>query len=246
MERNSGATDLERWGLVVVDMQNDFLATAGYYDRRRDLDALIGRGVMTTETRNRLLSQPGTAPSGGFTYRSEALPRIVANIVAVIEQARAAHRPIAYLKAVYSREFDVQPPFLRREPDRAHYPCRPHTWGTAFIGPLHRLTAAAQPASRERVITKHTVDGLCRTELLRFLRDMNVQSVVIVGVETHVCVLTTAQSASINHFTTIILEDCVWTANEPLGQAALAIFRDAFGSTARCDDFLHHVARHAS
>jgi len=228
----------DQWGLVVVDLQNDFLAASGYYARRRELDEQIGRGVMSPDARNRLLSQPSTAPAGPFTYRSGALRPIVARIATVIEHARTAQRPIAYLQAVYGRELNVQPPFLLREPHRTHYPCTPNSWGAAFIEPLHQFTVAA-PEAHERVIIKHTVDGFFRTGLLQFLRAMAVQTVVIVGVETHVCVLTTAQTASINHFETIILEDCVWTANEPLGHAALAIFRDAFGSTARRDDFLH-------
>jgi nicotinamidase-related amidase len=227
----------ERWGLVVVDMQNDFLAAGGYYARRRDLDEQIAQGTMTAAARNRLLSQPSTALPGGFSYRVESLPRIVANIATVIEHARTQQRPIAYLKAVYSREFDVQPPFLQQEPNREHYPCKPDSWGTAFIEPINQFTIARHTAYRERVIEKHTFDGFFQTDLLQFLRGTGVQTVVIVGVETHVCVMTTAQSASINQFKALILEDCVWTANEDLGQMALAIFRDAFGSTAQCERY---------
>jgi nicotinamidase-related amidase len=109
----------------------------------------------------------------------------------------------------------------------------PHSWGAAFIEPIRRYTVARHTASPERVIEKHTFDGFYQTELLQFLRDRQVQTVVLAGVETHVCVLTTAQSAAINQFKTIILEDCVWTASEELDQRALAIFRDAFGVTAR-------------
>jgi nicotinamidase-related amidase len=187
---------------------------------------------MTTEARQRLLSQPSVAPAGGFGYRVESLPRTVANIVAVIEHARAQAWPIAYLKAVYGREFDVQPPFLGREPHRAHYPCKPHTWGAALIEPIQQFAVTGRSASRERVMVKHTLDGFFETGLRQFLCDADVRTVVVVGVETHVCVAATATSASINQFDTLILEDCVWTANEQLGQGALAIFRDAFGATA--------------
>jgi nicotinamidase-related amidase len=234
----AGATALDGWALVVVDMQNDFLAAGGYYARKRNLDEQVGRRTMAAEARNRLLRQPGTAPPGGFRYRDEALPRVVANIATVIEHARTQQRPIAYLQAVYSRAFEVQPPSLRRDPQREHYPCKPHSWGAAFIAPLNRFTVVGHTASRERVIVKHTFDGFFHTELLPFLHARDVRTVVIVGVETHVCVLTTAQSAASNHFNTLILEDCVWTANEELGRGALAIFRDAFGSTARCNNYL--------
>jgi nicotinamidase-related amidase len=235
MEKEAGVTNLGQWGLVVVDMQNDFLAAGGYYARRKELDQRVHQRTMTVEARNRLLSEPSSAPHEMFSYRVESLPRIVANIVKVIERARAQQRPIVYLQAVYSREIDVQPPFLWQDPSREHYPCKPNSWGAGFIEPIHHLTTGRQTPSRERVIAKHTLDGFCRTALLRFLRERDVQTIVIAGVETHACVLITAQSASINQFKTIILEDCIWTANEVLGQGALAIFRDAFGSTAHCD-----------
>jgi nicotinamidase-related amidase len=235
MEKEAGVTNLGRWALVVVDMQNDFLAAGGYYARRKELDERVNQRTMTAETRSRLLSQPSTAPHGVFSYRVESLPRIVANIAKVIERARTQQRPIAYLQAVYSREIDVQPPSLWQDASREHYPCKPNSWGADFIEPIHHFTVGRQTPSCERVIAKHTLDGFYRTTLLQFLRERDVQTVVIVGVETHVCVLTTAQSASINRFKTIIVEDCIWTANAMLGQGALAIFRDAFGSTAHCD-----------
>jgi nicotinamidase-related amidase len=235
MTQPAGATGPDAWGLVVVDMQNDFLAEGGYYARRAALDQQVVHGTMTAEERDRILTRPGAAPPGGLRYREESLPRVVANITAVIEHARRRERPIAYLQAVYSLAFETRPPFLWHDPRRAHYPCQPHSWGAALIEPIRRLTAGGSASSRERVIAKHTFDGFCGTGLLEFLREEDVRTVMIVGVETHVCVLTTAQSAAINQFTTIILEDCVWTAKEPLGQSALAIFRDAFGSTAHSD-----------
>jgi nicotinamidase-related amidase len=233
VKSKANVTGFGDWGLVVVDMQNDFLAAKGYYAQRSKLDEQVGLGTLTIEKRNRLLSRPSEDPRGRFFYRATALPPIVANICAVIEHARTQHRPIAYLRAVYSHEFDVQPPFLRQETDRKHYPCKPTSWGSGFIEPISRLLAARQSTSNEKVIEKHTFDGFFQTELLQFLSERQVQTVAIVGVETHVCVLATAQSASVNQFKTLILEDCIWTAKEELGRSALAIFRDALGSTSR-------------
>jgi nicotinamidase-related amidase len=235
MAQPADATGLEAWGLVVVDMQNDFLSADGYYARRAALEEQVAQGAMTREARDRLLSEPSSAPSGDLRYRAESLPRLVAGITTAVEHARTRQRPIAYLRAVYSPEFDVAPPFLRHDPERTHHPCPPESWGAGFIEPVGRLIAARPRSSRERVITKHTLDGFWRTGLLRFLRGEGVRSVVIVGVETHACVLATAVSASIRQFRTVILDDCVWTPKEVLGQGALAIFRDAFGATARGD-----------
>jgi nicotinamidase-related amidase len=227
---------LGNWGLVVVDMQNDFLAAGGYYARRKTLDEQVYQGTMSMTARNSLLNQPSTVHAGGFSYRDASLSSIVNNICAAIDHARTQQRPIAFLKAVYSRKFDVQPAFLQREPDREHYPCKPQSWGAEFIEPLDKLIDSGETNSCERVIEKHTFDGFFQTDLLQFLRQQNVQTALIVGIETHVCVLTTAQSASVNQLKSVILEDCVWTAQAALGQAALTIFRDAFGNTARVSE----------
>ena len=219
-------------------MQNDFLAAQGYYAQRSKLDEQVRRGTLIIQKRNHLLSQRRAAPPGRFRYRATALPSIVANICAVIQHARGLQRPIVYLTAAYSRQFEAQPPFLRLEPDRKHYPCKPSSWGAGFIEPIERMIAPGKITSNERVIEKHTFDGFFQTDLLQFLRERQVQTVVIVGVETHVCVVATAQSASMNQFRTLILEDCIWTAKDKLGQAALTIFRDAFGSTIEAQELL--------
>jgi len=238
VEDNTDVGGLEGWGLVVMDMQNDFLAAGGYYARRSDLDKQVEQGKLTLEARNRLLIQTSVAPPEEFSYRVTSLRSIATNVCTVIKHARAKQRPIAYLKAVYSREFDVQPPFLTRELNREHYPCKPQSWGAALIEPISQLIDAKHHDSSEKMIEKHTFDGFYQTGLLQFLQTWKVQTVVMVGVETHVCVLATAKSASIHQFKTLILEDCIWTAQEKLGQGALAIFRDAFGSTARLQEIL--------
>ena len=238
MEENAALREPQQWGLVVVDMQSDFLAAGGYYARRSALDKQVEQGNLTVEARDRLLNQPSMAPPEGFSYRAASLRPMATNVCTVIKHARSKQRPIAYLKAVYSRDFDVEPPFLTREPNREHYPCKPHSWGATFIEPISQLINAKHTDSSEKVIEKHTFDGFFQTELLQFLQTRKVQTVVMTGVETHVCVLATAKSASIHQFKTLILEDCTWTAQKELGQGALAIFRDAFGSTAQLQEIL--------
>ena len=238
MKENVDPNRLEDWGLIVVDMQNDFLATGGYYARRDDLDKQVASGKISMELRNRMMGQPDVARPANFSYRTTFQPLIASNVCSVLKHARMKQRPIVYLKAVYSREFGVRPPFLTREPDREHHPCKPHSWGAAVIDPISQLIDTRPAEHSEKVIEKHTFDGFFQTELLQFLQTNEVQTVVIVGVETHVCVFATAKSAAIHQFKTIILEDCVWTAQNKLGLGALAIFREAYGSTAKLQEIL--------
>ena len=190
-------------------MQNDFIAAGGYYARRAELDQQVAQGKLTMEARNQQLSNLNVSLPDKFTCRTPSLLPIVDNVCRLIEHARSERRPIAYVKAVYDRQFEVQPPSLRQSPQRSHYPCKPNSWGAALIEPIGQLIGARSRDSIEKVIEKHTFDGFYQTELLCFLRNCSVQTVLMIGVETHVCVLATAKSASMNQFNTIILEDCV-------------------------------------
>ncbi len=222
------------WALVVVDMQNDFLALDGYYGRRDALDESVREGRLSHADRLRELEllEPPTSGSE-YELRSPALTGVVDRVSSAVQLARREACPIAFIRAVYDRSFAVQPPSLLRDPTRRHFPCKTGTWGSHFVDSIASIAAEGQSSERERIIDKHTFDAFHQTELAAFLDDQEVDAVAIAGVETDVCVLRTAQSSSILGYRTLILEDAVWTANASLGHPALEIFRDAFGETLR-------------
>lgn len=222
--------DFERWALIVVDMQNDFLAKGGYYDKKEKYEAQVRQGKLSSEEMMIRLAQPSSVPRHGFEVKAASLITTIGNVCKVITCARKERMTIAYLKAVYDHKFDLKPRFLA-DPDRKHYPCKPQTWGAAFIDPIGRLVPEQAIVPSETLIEKHTFDGFFKTELCGFLRARRVDTVLVAGVETHICVLATAQSASLNQFKTIILEDCVAASREDLAECALEIFRDGFGDT---------------
>jgi hypothetical protein len=150
---------------VVVDMQNDFIATGGYYERRTELDQRVARGKLSLEARNRLLSDLNVPHPGEFTCRVPSLLPIVDNICRVIEHARRERRPVVYLKAVYDRTFAVQPPSLRQAPERNHYPCKANSWGAALIADPTKtgIVSAEQQQFGAHTATVLTVANLVNT-----------------------------------------------------------------------------------
>lgn len=225
--------DLEGWALIVVDMQNDFLAKDGYYARRKKYEQQVRQGRLTLADMANRLAQPSPAPTKGFEPRAAYLKPIIHNICRVIVRSRARRLPVAYLRAVYDHKFPLKPRFLLENPDRKHYPCKPNTWGAEFIDPIEKLIPSQKSQSREKVVEKHTFNGFFRTKLPQFLHEWNVHSVVIAGVETDICILATAQGASYHQFRAIILKDCVATARQYQAKHVLNVFRDGFGTTKR-------------
>jgi len=223
--------DFEGWALILVDMQNDFLAVGGYYDKKEKYEEQVCQGKLNPEEMRIRLGQQSSAPCEGFKVRVASLTTVVESICKVIARAQKEGMTIVYLRAAYDRKFEIKPRFLLANPAREHYPCKPQTWGAAFIDPINKLILKQNNIPSETVIEKHTFDGFFKTNLCKFLRTRRIHTVLVAGVETHICVLTTAQSASLNQFKTIILEDCVATARGDLAECALEIFRDGFGDT---------------
>ena len=224
------------WALIVVDMQNDFLAKQGYYARRIKYEHQVRQGRLTSADLANHLACPSPAPTGRFEPRAAYLKPMIHNICQVIARSKELRMPIAYLQAVYDHQFPLKPRFLLENADRKHYPCQPNTWGADFIDPINELIPSQKAQSREKVIKKHTFNGFFKTGLCEFLRTWDIHTVLIAGVETHICVLATAQGASYNQFKAVILKDCVATAREYRANYALNIFRDGFGVTKRSSE----------
>ena len=198
-----------RWALVVVDMQNDFLHSNGYYARRAG------------------------SRDGGDGLRDATVAPVISNVRLAVAAAREAGKPIAFVRAVYDRAFTTIPPSLLRNPNREDHPCSPGSWGAELMAPVAELAMETPPGVVEQIIDKHTYNAFHETSLHDLLRGASVDSVVLCGTETQVCVLSSAQHAAFLGYHPYILEDAVWSANAAAAAAALDIFRDAYGETLR-------------
>ncbi len=104
------------WGLIVVAMQNDFLAKGEYYERRERYEKQIREGRLEVDEMVDWLGRPGHSRPGGFEPRSKSLETVIRNIGKVIARARQEQLPIAYLRAVYDHRFKVKARYLWRTP----------------------------------------------------------------------------------------------------------------------------------
>lgn len=208
--------------LIVVDLQNDFLAKGGYYDRKENRSIAAPKEVERNDLSEPSMPQP-------YELRRGDLGPIIERIVKLITCARELDWVIAFVLAEYGDDFDLKPGFLLKSPtSRRDFPCKPGTWGAQPIEPMLTLMHPGRHNSKDEIVVhKHTLDGFADTELMGFLAARAVHSVYVCGVETDACVLATAIGAS-RRFVSAILEDCTWTSTAN-GPGALKIFANAFG-----------------
>jgi len=218
--------------LLVVDMQNDFLAEGGYYaEKAKRVDAASGQ--LSAIDRNALARVYLHPPQ--MCVISDRYQEFVRAVTEVAEMAIDRGMTTVFVKAAYDRESSYRPPLFLSDPDRRDYGCHPGSWGADFVEPIKQLASRGGVT----IVEKHTFDAFFGTELCGFLRFKHIDTVYISGFETNVCVLFTACGALSNGFETIILAECVTTSETRLHKEALQIIEMAHGRVMSTRDFLN-------
>lgn len=99
-------------------------------------------------------------------------------------------------------------------------------------------------APEDRVVdTKKRYDCFVGTDLDFLLRSHGVNTLLVTGVNTNSCVLSTVTAACSRDYAVVVIEDCVDTMDAPeLHTAALLCIRTAFGFVMRGDAALAALA----
>lgn len=93
----------------------------------------------------------------------------------------------------------------------------------------HELIAALAPTAGELVLDKNTSSAFNSTGIEWLLRNMEVETLVVAGMATDMCVETTARDAADRGFNVIVVEDATATFFEHHHRAALSGFARVFG-----------------
>jgi nicotinamidase-related amidase len=228
-------TDRDRSALIVVDMQNDFLAKGGYYDEKAQIERSKHGELSPTDID--YLARVYLHPLARSEIR-DAYADFVSRVAEVAATALTQGMTTVFVQTAYDPACVYKPPLLLPNPACPDYGCHPGSWRADFIEPIKSLVAERYA----KVIEKHTFDAFFETELRSFLRFQHINTLYVAGVETNVCVLCTALSALSNGFQTVILEDCVTTSQAALQAPTLQIIEVAKGQRMSKQDFLKRLS----
>ena len=186
--------DLNTTAVLVIDMQNDFGSKGGMFDRA------------------------GIDISG--------IQAVVPNVRRAVVAARMASLPIIYIKMGFEADLSdagpaTGPNLLKHAPMQVGKsgiaPDGSATrtlirgfWGTEIIPEL-------QPASGDVEIYKSRFSGFYQTELDDILKQRGIETLIVTGCTTSVCVDSTVRDAMFRDYRCLVLEDC---SAEPIAASA--------------------------
>lgn len=150
----------------------------------------------------------------GFTL--ENLEGVITHNLALLTAARRSAIPVLYTRHINQADGRDLPPGEPRSDDGGPSSYRA---GTAQV----EIIAALAPRPDEQVIDKHRYSGFHQTDLDARLKHLGVETLIISGVLTDVCVLTTVFDAFSLGYRIQLITDACTTSTRAAHYSALLI-----------------------
>lgn len=205
------AVDAAKTAVIVIDMQNDFGAKGGLFDRAGLDISMIQRAVAPTAAVLRAARNAGIK----IIYLNMGFRPDLSDLGASDSPNRMRHLMFGVGKSLRAPD-GSQSRFLIRD-----------TWNTAVVSEL-------TPEDGDTVIYKHRFSGFYETEFDAILKRLEIRSLIVTGCTTSVCVESTVRDAMFRDYQCILLADCM---GEPIGndlprsnhEASLLVMQTLFG-----------------
>jgi ureidoacrylate peracid hydrolase len=219
--------DPDRSAVLVVDMQNDFGAPGGMFDRA-GID-ISGIGAAAEATRPVLEAA-----------RAAGIPVVYVNMGHAPDLSDRG--PIDGPHAIRHLRLHIGEEIVAPDGSVGRILVR-GTWNTRNVDSL-------APEPGDVVVSKHRYSGFFETELDDVLRRLGVKYLIVTGCTTSVCVESTVRDAMFRDYTCVVLEDC---SAEPIGadlprtnhEASLLVIERLFGWVSTADAVCGALARQA-
>lgn len=116
----------------------------------------------------------------------------------------------------------------------AHLPEDPELklWGEHAMAGSEgaQVVPELKPTKKDSVLEKRTYDIFFNTDMDEMLRGMGVKRLVLTGVETEICIQSSAAGAFLRGYEIAVPEDCVASPDESLHRASLEYMKRVYGA----------------
>jgi nicotinamidase-related amidase len=209
------AINFDKTALIIIDMQRDFLEPGGF-------GAALGNDV------SRL--QAAVAPCRDVLQAARRRGLLIIH-------TREGHRP----------DLSDAPPLKVERGDPALRIGAPGPMGRILIRgePGHDIVPELYPLADEPVIDKPGKGAFYQTDLELMLHNRSIDTLLVCGVTTEVCVNTTVREANDRGFRCIVLADCCGSYFAEFHQMGLAMIKaqgGIFGSVSGSQPLLRILA----
>ena len=185
--------------------------------------------LIVVDVQNDFVSPEGSAGKRGDDVG--AAMAMIPNLTGLIDQARKVGLTIVYIRTTHSDWTDTASWVYRTSQKSGLSTCREGSWGAEFYDGI-------APLPTERVVIKHRYSAFINTDLNTVLKARGIQSVLVCGVATNVCVETTARDGYMYDYYVTMIDDCSAAYDAKLHMSTLENIRRHFGLVASSNQII--------
>jgi len=166
---------------------------------------------------------------------------IVPAVARLLEAARSAGAPVVFIvHQIRPDGSDARSPFwVEAESVADLYPhVREQVVGSRWT----ELADGLEPRESDWVLPKKRYGAFSGNDLLFLLRNLGVETLVLTGVETEICILATAYHAFNDDYRVVVASDGTAGLEPDLADAALRIVAREVGWVATCEEIAESLA----
>lgn len=175
--------------------------------------------VLIVDVQNDYCHQDGACSKSGKDVQSAN--SIITPLKKLTNIAHKNNIPIIYIRTIHEKFTDSEV-WSRRMNGTSDAICRRDTWGAEF----YKLT----PSASDIVVEKHRYSAFIGTELTIVLRALKIETLLLAGVSTNICVESTVRDGYMLDYNILLFEDCCAAFDEQEHNMALQNIESYFGT----------------
>lgn len=141
----------------------------------------------------------------------------------LLKEARKRDIPLVFIQTFHEDATDSEA-WTTRSAGKSAQVCRRGSWGAEFF--------EVAPLPGEIVVNKHRYSAFIHTRLDSVLRTLKIDTLLITGVSTNVCVESTARDGFMLDYHIVLLKDACAAYSHEAHEMTLANIQDYFGTVA--------------
>lgn len=174
--------------------------------------------VIVVDVQNDYCHPEGALPRTGCDISGvgEMMPKLHK----LLQSAREAHVPIIFIQTLHEKATDSAA-WTARSSGRSANVCRRGSWGTEF----YEVT----PEKDDIIINKHRYSAFVNTRLDSVLKTLKIETLIMTGVSTNVCVESTARDGFMLDYHIVLVADACASYSQSAHEMTLENIEGYFG-----------------
>ncbi|WP_153978773.1 cysteine hydrolase family protein [Paenibacillus xylanilyticus] len=152
--------------------------------------------LIVVDVQNDYCHPDGAISKSGIDVSS--VKQMMPHLHSLLEAARGSSIPIIFLQTNHEDATDSEV-WLSRFPDGVNPICRTGSWGANF----YEVT----PQANDIIVKKHRYSGFVHTRLESILHTLKIETLIMTGVSTNLCVESTAREGFMLDYHIVLIQD---------------------------------------